>query len=160
MPVRRHPVANFPQHTRHDLPLDQALVGRLRTTYTRVRAQEMEFSRLFYAKLFEAAPHVRVMFKSDLASQTAKLTAALDAVVRNLESPRENAAMLAELGRRHAAYGARREHYDLVVDLLVQSMQEVLHAPGDDPLTLEWRMALRLIAGQMIAAAGEGHVHG
>lgn len=156
MPVRRHPVANFAQRTPvHSLPLDRPLAERLRKTYGRVRAQELDLAKIFYSRLFEAAPHLRPMFSSDLGSQAAKLTAALDAVVRNLERPGENAGMLAELGRRHAGYGAKREHYDLVVGMLVESMQEILHAASDDPAILEWRMALRLIADQMIAAAGE-----
>jgi hemoglobin-like flavoprotein len=161
MPVRRHPVATSPQHASlHRLPLDLALVERLRTTHTLVRAHELEFARLFYSKLFEAAPHLRAMFKSDLGSQAAKLTASLDAVVRNLEKPHENAAMLADLGRRHAGYGARPEHYDLVVELLGLSMQEVLHMASDDQAIVEWRMALRLIADQMIAAAAQARVSG
>lgn len=156
MPLKRHPIA-----VAHSievlirLPLDETLVQSLRATYNRVRADELRLATVFYSKLFSAAPQLRGMFRGDLPSQAAKLTAALDAVVCNLEKPRENAAMLADLGRRHAGYGARPEHYDLVVDLLVQSMQEVLHTTSDDRAILEWRMALRLIADQMISASGE-----
>ncbi len=161
MPVHRHPVAMSRWHAPlHTLPLDLALVERLRATYARVHADELGLATIFYTKLFSAAPHLRSLFPTDLVAQAAKLTAALDAVVRNLEKPRENAAMLADLGRRHAGYGAKPEHYDLVVDLLVLSMQEALHTRSDDQAIVEWRMALRLIADQMIAAAEDARTAG
>lgn len=154
MPVRRHPIAvSASNHPLQRLPLDVGLIARLKATYARVRTHELQLAESFYARLFAAAPHLRAMFRDDLQSQAAKLTAALDAVVRNLESPQENAAMLAGLGRRHAEYGAKPEHYGLVVELLVESMREVLRTSADDHAILEWRTALRLIADQMIAAS-------
>lgn len=159
MTLKRHPVAvSNPIDALARLPVDHVLIQSLRESYGRVRAEELRLATIFYARLFGAAPALRGMFKGDLPSQAAKLTAALDAVVQNLERPRENAEMLAELGRRHAAYGAKPEHYDLVVDLLVESMQEVLQTTGDDRAIREWRMALRLIADQMIAACGSASV--
>lgn len=77
----------------------------------------------------------------------------LDAVVQNLEHPASNAAMLAALGKRHVGYGAKPEHYDLVIDLLIQSMRELADSDLDAAALDEWRMALRLISNQMIAAA-------
>lgn len=155
MPVRRHPVAvptrGAPMHA---FPLDRELIARLKSTYERVREPEGVLAATFYAKLFDAAPHLRPLFRDDAASQARKLTAALDAVVRNLERPADNAVLLADLGRRHAQYGAKPEHYDLVIELLIQSMRKLL---GDaDPRGLDdWRMALRLISAQMIQAANE-----
>lgn len=155
MPVRRHPVtASLSTTPLACIPLDEMLVARLRSTYTRLRVHDHTLASAFYSKLFAAAPQVRSMFRSDPATQAAKLMAALDAVVQNLERPTETAAMLADLGRRHAGYGAKPEHYDLVVTLLVESMQDVLGLGSDDPAIREWRMALRLIADQMIAASG------
>lgn len=154
MTVKRHPVAVA---NAGDLlsrvPLDTALVARLRGTYERVRLHELKLAEIFYAKLFAAAPHLRAMFRSDPASQAQKLMASLDAVVRNFENPAENGAALAALGQRHAGYGARPEHYGLVVDLLVDSMREVGGAGLDENGLREWKQALQLISAQMIAAS-------
>lgn len=154
MPLKRHPVALAPAIdplTR--LPLDTALVARLRATYERVRAHDVQLATLFYDKLFAAAPQLRPMFRGDLDSQRLKLVQALDAVVTNFEHPAENAAMLAALGQRHAQYGAKPEHYALVVRLLVESMQSLLGPDADPSALQEWTMALRLVSNQMIAAA-------
>ena len=154
MPVRKHPVAVL----RHNdplpgLPLDSALAARLRATYDRVRVEGTRLAGIFYARLFAAAPHLRSMFSADPAAQAHKLMAALDAVVANLERPAENHALLTELGRRHAQYGARPEHYDLVIDLVIDSMRDLLGPRATDRDLHEWRTALRLISNQMISAA-------
>lgn len=154
MPVRRHPVAfSKLRDPLEALPLDVGLVRRLKSTYELARAQEMRLAEVFYAKLFAAAPQLRSLFKSDPAAQAQKLTATLDFVVRNLERPQENREMLAALGKRHVEYGARPEHYELVIELLTQSMSEILGPDGDAHRVDEWRTALRLIGRQMVEAA-------
>lgn len=155
MPVRRHPVA-VPAPGAHlsILPVDLELVARLKATYARIRTHGDRLAELFYARLFAAAPQLRSLFRGDTAAQAAKLTAALDAVVQNFENPRENAGMLAELGRRHVAYGARPEHYAVVTELLINSMRELLAPDADERDLAEWHQALRLISDQMIAATG------
>ena len=166
MPVRRHPVA-LP--SRQDpakpgaadslaaLPLDHALVVTLRASYQMVRAHDSRLAEIFYAKLFAAAPQVRGMFRSDPAMQAAKLMAALDIVVRNLDAGEANATLLAELGRKHATYGAKPEHYPLVTSLLVESMQELLGPRFSPEHREQWTLAFALISQQMIAAAGKAH---
>ncbi len=156
MPVKRHPIAvsRLPDPLAR-LPVDTALAARLRATYERVRASDQRLAETFYAKLFARAPQLRPLFKGEPQAQAQKLMSALDAVVRSLEQPAENASMLAELGRRHAQYGARPEHYTLVVDLLVESMQDLL-GEVDRPGLDEWRLALRLISEQMIAGTERG----
>ncbi len=156
MPVRRHPVAvSKPDAPLNMLPLDVDLVVRLKKTYAQVRACDLQLAEVFYSRLFAAQPELRPMFRGDIAAQARKLTAALDAVVHNFERPVENAAMVAELGVRHAGYGVKPEHYETVIDILVESMRVVLGPSSDARSIDEWRMALQLIAKQMIAAAGQ-----
>lgn len=154
MPVRRHPIASpRPDATLTLIPLDIALTTRLRATYGRIRERQLPLAEVFYTRLFAAAPRLRSMFPDDLSVQASKLTAALDAVVGTLERPEENARLLGDLGRRHAAYGARPEHYQLVTETLLHAMKQVLGSELSDREAGEWRTALRLIAEQMIAAA-------
>ena len=154
MPVHRHPAtASRVGEPITRIPVDPGVIERLRTSYGLVRVRELDFARTFYSKLFEAAPAVRSMFPEDLELQARKLTMALDTIVANLENPETNAHMLAELGRRHANYGARPEHYHLVIETMIASMREVLGGEGDEKVLQEWRMALRLIGKQMIDAA-------
>jgi hemoglobin-like flavoprotein len=154
MPVHRHPAsASKVGEPITRIPVDAGVVERLRTSYKAVRLRELDFARIFYAKLFEAAPGVRSMFPADLELQSRKLTMALDTIVANLENPETNSHLLAEMGRRHAGYGARPEHYHLVIETMIAAMREVLGANADERVLDEWRMALRLIGKQMIDAA-------
>lgn len=153
MPVHRHPTsASRVGEPITRIPVDAGVVERLRATYVRVRRHDLEFARIFYAKLFEAAPGVRAMFPDDLELQSRKLAMAMDTIVANLENPEANSRMLGEMGRRHAGYGARPEHYHLVIETMVASMREVLGGSADERVLDEWRMALRLIGKQMIDA--------
>lgn len=153
MPVRRHPVAMTDADNRMlHVPLDYALIARLRSSYAALRSHELRLAETFYATLFESAPELRPMFRGDISAQAGKLTASLDAIVQSLEAPARNAEVLNELGRRHAGYGARPEHYDLVIDCLISAMRTLL-GENADPRTLdEWRTALQLVSSRMIAA--------
>lgn len=154
MPVYRHPIARSSLDSPLSrLPLDRGLVGRLQASFEPVRASGVRFGEVFYTRLHAAAPHLRAMFRSDPHTQSAKLVASLDAIVRNLANPDENAAMLNALGQRHAAYGVRPEHYDLVIDVLLDSLREILGPLAHEHALDEWRIALRLVSDQMIAAA-------
>lgn len=169
MPVHRHPVASAQANGSFTgIPLDKALIARLRSSFAAVRRHELRLGELFYHKLFTVAPHLRPMFRSEPQAQAAKLIAALDAIVSNLENPEANAAMITALGRRHAEYGARPEHYTLVTEFLVESMRELLAPTSQDmdaahpaqgaeqslsEVLDEWRTALTLISQQMIAAS-------
>ncbi|MCW5756511.1 MAG: hypothetical protein KIT54_04665 [Phycisphaeraceae bacterium] len=153
MPVHRHPAsASKVGEPITRIPVDAGVIERLRSSYRLVRRQDLEFARVFYAKLFEAAPGVRAMFPQDLELQSRKLTMALDTIVANLENPEANSHLLAQMGKRHAGYGARPEHYHLVIETMVAAMRAVLGAQADERVLDEWRMALRLIGKQMIDA--------
>ena len=154
MPMRRHPVAVAKQQSQFaSLPLDHALVVRLAASFGRLREHGLRLGEIFYAKLFAAAPHLRPLFREGPEKQAAKLIASLDIIVRNLTAPGENAAMLAALGRRHSAYGAKPEHYGLVVELLIDSMKELSGPSADEQTFDEWRTALTRVSRQMIAAS-------
>lgn len=156
MPVRRHPLAMQAHNSPlANIPLDTALAARLRETYHLVRSRGLLLAERFYAKLFAAAPSLRPMFRGDITSQAAKLMASLDAVVRCFETPGHASAMLTDLGRRHAGYGARPEHYAVVCTLLIECMRELLDAPADDHRLIEWHEAISLISAHMTRAGSE-----
>jgi methyl-accepting chemotaxis protein len=69
----------------------------------------------FYARLFATHPEVRPLFGAvDMAAQQKKLLGALALAVENLRRPEVLFPVLKDLGRRHAGYGAKPEHYRAV----------------------------------------------
>ena len=79
----------------------------------------------FYARLFVAAPVVRALFPHDLARQKRKLLEALVLLRGSPAHARCHRAGAAQLGARHARYGARAEHYPVVGAALIASMRAV-----------------------------------
>src|SRR4029079_8989952 len=81
---------------------------------------------MFYDRLFEIAPQVKGMFPTDMSEQRRKLMATLALVVNGLS----NLAMMLPAGSvlatRHVAYGAKAEHYPVVGEALLWTLEKGL----------------------------------
>jgi hemoglobin-like flavoprotein len=128
-------------------------VRLVRASFARVATQGDQAAALFCARLFALDPDLRALFKGDLAAQRAKLLSALAMVVGALDRLDEMLPAVRALGRRHARYGARSEHYATVGSALIWTLEQRL---GDD-FTLAarraWTTAYGLLAWTMITAA-------
>jgi hemoglobin-like flavoprotein len=103
---------------------------------------------IFYGRLFDIAPEVQRMFKGDIGEQGRKLMATLGTVVKglgNIETVLPAAKMLAV---KHVLYGVKPEHYVLVGDALIWTLEKGL---GDD-FTPETRQAWLAAYGTLSAA--------
>src|SRR5262249_29976314 len=91
----------------------------------------------------------------DMTAQKAKLLDTLTAVMAHLQDPQGNIKRLQELGVRHVAYGARPEHFPLVIDAMLGAMREVAGKEWNKAVHEQWRRALSLIAEVRIKAGLE-----
>jgi hemoglobin-like flavoprotein len=108
----------------------------------------------FYARLFAAAPAVEPLFAgADMREQKRKLLATLVLLRRSLRDLGPLVPKLRELGRRHAAYGARPEHYPVVGEVLVASMAAVAGAAWRPEFQRAWAQAVDVVAGAMLEGA-------
>ena len=82
-----------------------------------------QVAELFYCRLFELDPSLRLMFKSDMTEQKQKLMVALALVVTNLEKMDSLLPAIRELGRRHKSYGVRNRQYDVVGSALTWTLE-------------------------------------
>src|SRR5215469_7781750 len=83
-------------------------------------------SLLFYARLFEQDPSLRRLFVQDIAIQGRKLMSTLTTVVDNLDHMEQLSVALRAMGQRHAGYGVRPEHYQLVKGALLWTLGQVM----------------------------------
>ena len=79
---------------------------------------------LFYANLFALDPTLQALFKSDRVVQGEKLMKMIGLAVSLLDKPQVLIPALQGLGRRHADYGVRDEHYDTVGTALLSTLQQ------------------------------------
>jgi hemoglobin-like flavoprotein len=114
-----------------------------------LRDQAGPVSLLFYGKLFELDPSARRLFHNDLLLQGRKLMDTLSWVADSLDHFDSMHARLADLGRKHAGYGVRREQYDTMTTALLWALAQALGPDFDPPTRAAWTAALSAIASVM-----------
>jgi hemoglobin-like flavoprotein len=110
-------------------------------------------ARLFYGRLFALDPSLRRMFRGDIDEQGRKLMATLSYVVDNLGGLDRLLPAVQSLGRRHAAYGVRNEHYAVVEDSLLWTLEQALGEAFTPAVRAAWATAYELLADTMREAA-------
>jgi hemoglobin-like flavoprotein len=126
----------------------------LETSFDLVAPRGDELVDTFYTRLFATAPAVEPLFaRTDLPEQKQKLLATLVLLRKSLRDLGAIVPKLRELGRRHAAYGARPEHYPVVGAVLISSMADVAGDRWRPEYERAWSDALAVVAGAMLEGA-------
>ena len=94
-------------------------------------------AKLFYSKLFELDPSLKVLFKGDMDDQGRKLMKVIATVVKGLDNLEAIMPVVEQLGRRHIGYGVTDDDYDKVRAALIWTLQQGL----DSAFTLEVKAA-------------------
>ena len=110
---------------------------------------------LFYQRLFELDPALQPMFRGDMHEQGRKLMSMLKMVVNGLTRLDQLVPAVQNLGRRHAGYGVRDEHYDTVASALLWTLRLGLGTAFTPAVEEAWASAYTLLATTMKAAAAE-----
>jgi methyl-accepting chemotaxis protein len=123
----------------------------LETSFDLVAPRGDELVETFYTRLFITAPAVEPLFAGiDMRRQRNMLLATLVLLRKSLRNLGAVVPKLHELGRRHAGYGARPEHYPVVADVLIASMAEVAGPAWRPEYGRAWAAALDVVAGAML----------
>ena len=110
---------------------------------------------LFYGRLFEIAPHVRPMFPEDLTEQKKELMAMLGTAVAGLRHLDTLVPAVSALGRRHAGYGVKAQHYVSVGSALLWTLEKSLGTAFTPEVKDAWTSAYILLWTTMTDAAKE-----
>ena len=113
-------------------------VALVQASFDRVRPMLESAALLFYERLFELDPSLRSLFRGSRDAQAQKLAQALTVVVKGLENPAQLRGAIAALGRRHAGYGVRDEHYATVGDALIWTLEQGLGAAFTPDVRAAW----------------------
>ncbi len=112
-------------------------------------------AELFYRKLFELDPQLRLFFKSDLKDQGRKLMVMLTVAVRGLDHLDDLLPVVYQLGRRHGDYGVKDEDYDTVAAALLWTLQKGLDDIFTEEVEEAWATVYMDLAKAMKSAAKE-----
>jgi hemoglobin-like flavoprotein len=110
-------------------------------------------AQLFYLRLFAIDPSLRPMFKGDMREQGRKLIAMMSVAVNGLAQIETLTPVIEVLGRRHAGYGVKDEHYATVVAALLWALEQGLGARFTPDVKDAWAAAYGLLASTMQGAA-------
>ena len=128
----------------------------IRTSWASVEPIADLAATLFYDRLFAQDPAVRRLFRrTDMAAQKKNLMQTLTVVVKGIDRLEDLLPAVQALGRRHAGYGVRPEHYDLVGAALLWTLGQGLGGAFSDDVRGAWAEAYSTLAAVMIAAAEE-----
>jgi hemoglobin-like flavoprotein len=122
-------------------------------SFAKVKPFAQAAAHTFYDRLFEIDPTLRALFKGDMAEQGDKLMRAIELVVSNLHGVSSLVPTIQEMGRRHARYGVREEHYDAVAEALLWTLSGALGEAFTAEVRRAWVEAYTLLAQTMQAGA-------
>ena len=108
---------------------------------------------IFYDRLFEVAPAVKVMFPADMSGQRKKLMMMLAAVVNGLGNLQSILPAASALAKRHVDYGAKPEHYPVVGGALLWTLEKGLGEAWTPDVADAWTTAYGTLSGYMISEA-------
>ena len=121
----------------------------LQTSLDHLLKQEQQFAEKFYDRLFQKAPKVRQLFKGDMSAQATILTHMLVGIVYAMSRPEQMSMGLAKLGKSHAGYGVKAEHYPIVLSVLLEVIKECLGSNLTESVENAWQTALTLVTDRM-----------
>jgi len=130
-------------------------IEQVQASFTMVEPIADKAAELFYGRLFEIAPEVKPMFKADMSDQGKKLMTMIGVAVRGLNDLEKIVPTVQNLGKKHVAYGVKNEHYPIVAEALLWTLEQGLGDAWNEDLKQSWTEAYMILAGTMQKAAAE-----
>jgi hemoglobin-like flavoprotein len=93
------------------------------------------------------------LFKGDIKAQGQKLMSTIALAVGSLDKLPELVPVVQDLGRRHAGYGVKDEHYDIVAQALLWTLGKGLGPDFTPEVKDAWTAAYTILADTMKGAA-------
>lgn len=133
--------------------MDQYTTQLVKESFDLVEPIAPQAAELFYAKLFALDPSLQHLFKGDMVAQGEKLMKMIGVAVGLLDKPQLLIPALQSLGRRHADYGVRDEHYDTVGTALLSTLEQGTGVAFTPEVREAWIDVYGVIARTMKEAA-------
>ena len=124
-------------------------IAAVQTSFQKVLPIADQAGLLFYGRVFELAPATRELFADDIAPQARRTMIALQTAVEGLHRLDEIGPMLVRLGARHVRYGVRPEHFDVVGEALMWTLEQGLGDELTASVRDAWLAAWAVIRGAM-----------
>ena len=108
---------------------------------------------IFYSRLFEIAPELRPLFKESPEAQAQKLVSLITFAVTKLNSIGEIVDDVRSLGKRHKKYNVKAEHYAIVAEALLWTLEKALQGRWNEEMKEAWVAVYTVLSTTMISAS-------
>jgi hemoglobin-like flavoprotein len=103
-------------------------IKRVQQSWRTIEPVKRVTAELFYVKLFELDPTLRLLFSDDLQLRAQRFIRLMDATVRALDRSDVLMPAIRELGIRHPRFGGSDAHHANVAAALLWSLEKGLRA--------------------------------
>jgi len=107
---------------------------------------------VFYSKLFFDNPKLRQLFPASMEEQYRKMIDMLSVIISKVDRPNEITEDIKAMALRHESYGVKPQHYRLLGNALLWTMERGLGNDWNDKVKDAWFACYTKIAETMIAA--------
>lgn len=125
----------------------------VQSTWLKVMPIRNAAAQLFYARLFAMDPSLKALFRGDMREQGTKLMNMINAAVKGLSQLERVIPAVQELGRRHAGYGVKEQHYATVGAALLWTLSKGLGVDFTPAAKAAWAAVYDVLATTMQEAA-------
>jgi hemoglobin-like flavoprotein len=126
----------------------------VQSTFVKVAGIADQAAALFYNRLFEIDPSVKALFaKTDMSEQGRKLMQVIGTAVKGLDRLETIVPVVQALGRRHIDYGVKKEHYAVVGEALLWTLEKGLGPDFTSEVKEAWAAVYGILAQTAIDAA-------
>lgn len=130
----------------------------VQTSFAKVAPIADAAAAMFYARLFEIDPALKLLFTTDITDQGRKLMRMLGMAVNGLDRLDELVPVVQQLGVRHKQYGVMDEHYDTVAVALLWTLEQGLGPDFTPDVKDAWVAVYAVLASTMKQAAASAAV--
>jgi hemoglobin-like flavoprotein len=127
----------------------------IRESFPALREVAGPLVQLFYGRLFQIAPSVRPMFRSDIGIQARKFSDMLEALVEGLDDFDRQRPALRAMGLRHVGYGVVPAHYDILATAFLWALGHMLYPDFSAEIKGAWAALIEEVSATMKAGAAE-----
>jgi hemoglobin-like flavoprotein len=130
-------------------------IALVRSTFARIVLIQSAAADLFYDRLFAVSPELRKLFPADLREQKQKLMQMISTAVGGLNNLNQLVPAVKALGTRHSGYGVTTEHYWLVGEALIWTLERGLGPHFTPEVRSAWAKVYDVLAATMQAGAAD-----
>ncbi|MCC6284244.1 MAG: hypothetical protein IT439_02905 [Phycisphaerales bacterium] len=140
----------------YQAPMRSSAAKRIQETYRRLSPRGEDVVAALYDRLFERSPSLRELFPADMRNLRGHFWGALAIIARNADHLDELREPLAGLGRAHERFGVESEHFELVREVLLETLEAFLADDWTRKVREAWDEVIRKVNAMMLGAREPG----